>query len=187
MSFRPLIIMVILLFFVILARAQQLPYTNQTDAGLLMGPASKAAFSAQTFHGVKIIRWKIEAGINAGVDIYPQLTILPVSAGFKWNPFNAHRISPLLGLSAGYGFGLQDRQKDELKHLGGYIFNPTLGLRVKTKSSAKLNLGIGYRQQKAVNRQNFDSNILNSFSSWPILLKEEYKLRKISLTVGISF
>ena len=60
-------------------RAQDMPYTNQTEAGLLLGTGVVPAFTVQMFNGVRINKWNVEAGLNAGIDIYPQITILPVS------------------------------------------------------------------------------------------------------------
>jgi hypothetical protein len=181
------IITLSLLSLTAVVKAQNLPYTNQTEAGLLAGTGSEPVFTAQTFNGIRISKWNLETGITTGADIYPQMTIVPVSAGFRWNPFNARIISPLFSLNAGYGFGWLERNRDGTKYKGGYILNPSLGLRVKTQSSAKVNVGVGYRQQKAVIRQNPDFYILDSFGGWPSQQKDEYKFRRMSLYLGLSF
>ena len=57
-------------------RAQDMPYTNQTEAGLLLGTGVVPAFTVQMFNGVRINKWNVEAGITSGIDIYDQITIL---------------------------------------------------------------------------------------------------------------
>ena len=186
MSARRNIITAVFLLFTVAAKAQHLPYTNQTDAGVLVGPASAASFTAQTFNGVRISTWKLEAGITTGVDIYPQMTILPISLGFKWNPFD-NDISPFVSLNAGYGFGWLQAKRGDAKYDGGYILNPSLGIRIKTKNTAKVNLGIGFRHQKAVIRQRPEYYTFDYFGGGPPQIKEEYKFRRISVILGMSF
>ena len=181
------IVAIALLFPAFIVKAQKLPYTNQTDAGLLLGQASETVFTAQSFHGVKISKWKLETGITAGIDVYPQMTILPVSLAFKWNPFNSGIVSPLISLNAGYGFGWLQPQQNDTRYPGGYTVNPSLGLRIKTKNNAKLNLGVGFRQQKAVVRQRHEYYLLNFMGGSSVDMKDEYTFRRASLMLGLSF
>jgi hypothetical protein len=137
--------------------AQKVHYTNQTEAGILIGDATNPSFSLQTFNGVKVQQFNLETGLTSGIDIYSRISIIPVSAGLKWNPLNTGYLSPLLSLNAGYGFGWM-RDVSNNAYAGGFMINPSIGLRIKTKDAAKLSLSIGYKQQKAENRQTFDYN-----------------------------
>jgi len=185
---RKIIIAVLLLISPFL-QAQNLPFVNHTEAGILAATGRNPSFTAQTFNGVKIDKWKLEAGITAGVDIYQDMTILPISAGLKWNPLNHRAVSPYISFNAGYGFNWLQRQNDDTKYDGGYILHPSLGMRIKTKNATRIFMGFGYRQQRAVIRQDIQSIGLfyDSFAPMPYLqAKEEYKFRRISLSFGVT-
>ena len=170
-------------------KAQPLPYVNHTETGILTATGNGPSFTAQTFNGVKIDKWKLEAGITAGVDIYQEMTLLPVSVGLKYNPLNNLPLSPYISMNAGYGFDWLQGQSDNTKYDGGYVLHPSLGVRIKTKSSTRVSLGLGFRQQRAVIRQNIQSIGLffDSFAPMPDMrAKEEYKFRRISLSLGMS-
>lgn len=74
------------------ANAQNLPYTNQTDIGILVGDGVTPSFTAQVFNGVQISKWKLKAGLITGVDFYQQILLVPVAAGIKWTPFEGGRL-----------------------------------------------------------------------------------------------
>lgn len=170
-----------------LVKAQNLPYTNQTEAGILIGEGVSPSFSAQTFNGVKIKKWKLEAGLTAGVDIYQEITVLPLAAGIKWNPFDKEDISPFISLNAGYGFDWLQRKVENQEYEGGYMINPSVGLRIKTKKAVKLNLSLGYKQQRAVIYPN-QFTLFDSFAGTQNMeAKDEYKFRRLNLSFGLSF
>lgn len=183
-----ILIIVSVLLFTTQVNAQKLPYTNHTEAGLLAGNGVNPSFTFQTFNGVRIQKWKFEAGLTTGVDIYSQMIILPLSAGVKWNPFNTKAISPFVSVNAGYGFAWLQRPSDNLNYSGGYMFNPSVGLRIKTKKdAAKLNLSLGFRQQRAVTRQTSEFYLYDYIGGSPdIETQDEYTFRRISLTLGLS-
>ena len=170
-------------------KAQRLPYVNHTEVGILAATGRDPSFTGQTFNGVKINKWKLEAGITAGVDIYQEMTLLPISAGFKWNPWNNLAASPYISFNAGYGFDWLQRQSDDTKYDGGYVLHPSLGVRIKTRSSTQVYLGLGFRQQRAVIRQNNQTPGLfyDYFAGIPDMqAKEEYRFRRLSLSFGLS-
>lgn len=182
-------IIVVLLLTSALLQAQNLPFINHTEAGILAATGRAPSFTAQTFNGLKINKLKLEAGITAGVDIYQEMTLLPVSAGVKWNPLNNLPVSPYISFNAGYSFNWLQRQSDNTEYDGGYILHPSMGVRIKTKNANGIFIGLGYRQQRAVIRQNAQPMGLfyDSFGPMPNMLsKEEYKFRRISLTLGLS-
>lgn len=180
-----------ILLFVILStqgQAQKLPFTNHTELGLLAGDGTKPSFSFQTFNGIKIQKWQLEVGINTGLDVYSPVIILPLSASLAWNPFSSRVISPIVSVNAGYGFGWLKSGNENAETTGGFLINPSIGLRIKTKDAAKLNIGLGFRQQKAVTRQTFDF-YLDDFAGGPpdLETQDEYQFRRVSLTLGLSF
>ena len=167
------------------AHAQNMPYTNQTEIGLLAGEGIDPSFSVQTFNGFKIKEWNVEAGLNTGVDIYKQFTLLPVSIGLKWFSANPGTVSPFIGLNAGYGLDWLQRREPNQKYEGGFMINPSVGIRIKTQARYKLNLSLGYKEQKAVIHQ---SQIFESFSSFfAPQMKDTYRFKRISLNLGLSF
>ncbi|NEU07363.1 hypothetical protein GZH53_03465 [Flavihumibacter sp. R14] len=180
--------LITLLLVTLAAKGQRMPYTNQTDAGVLIGTPSATSFSAQTFNGVTIRKWNLDAGITTGIDLYNQVIILPLSAGFKWNPFRAHTVSPVISLNGGYGFTWLQRRKDDVKYEGGVIINPSIGLRIKTKSRSKINVALGFRQQKAEIYQPMSTIIFDYFGPHPnMAIMEEYKFRRLTFSLGLSF
>lgn len=184
---RILYIILIFVFFGDHAQAQKLPFTNHTELGLLAGNGIKPSFSIQTFNGVKIQKWQLEAGISTGLDIYSPVIVLPLSGSLAWNPLNSRTVSPIIGLNAGYGFGWLESGNENAETTGGYMINPSIGLRIKTKDTAKLNIGIGFREQRAVT-QHTSNFYLNDFTGGRpgIETKDEYRFRRISLTLGLS-
>ena len=182
-------ILFIILSFVIFsnhAQAQKLPFTNHTELGLLAGNGI-TSFSIQTFNGIKIQRWRLEGGISTGLDVYSPIIILPLSGSLTWNPLNSRAVSPFISMNAGYGFGWLQASNDNAKTTGGYMINPSIGLRIKTKNTAKLHLGIGFREQKAVTRQASGFYVNDFVGGGPdIETQDEYRFRRISLALGLS-
>lgn len=173
----------ILLVFISEAKAQNYPYSVQADVGLLLGNSVLPSFSAQIFNGVRIDKWKIEAGIISGADIYKQITVLPLAAGLKWVPLRSGSLSPFIGLSAGYGFDWLQRRAESYSYGGGGMFNPSIGVRIKTKGKAKMNLGLGLKQQNASIYQTY-----YDMGGKPVnTTKEEYTFSRVSISYGLSF
>ena len=183
-------ILYLIFMFVIVStqvQAQKFPFTNHTALGLLAGNGTKPSFTFQTFNGVKIQKWQLEAGISTGLDVYSPITILPLSAGLAWNPLNAHTVSPIFSLNAGYGFALLNVDNHNAKIRGGYMINPSIGLRVKTKENMKIHLAVGFREQKASSRQTSDSFVYDFVGGRPdIENQDDYRFRRISLILGLS-
>jgi len=173
----------ILIVFISKAKAQNYPYSFQADAGLLIGNSVLPSFTTQIFNGVRIDKWKIEAGIVSGVDIYKQITVLPLAAGLKWMPFRSRSLSPFIGLSAGYGFDWLQRRSESYSYRGGAMFNPSIGVKIKTKWKASMNLGLGFKQQNASVYQTY-----YGMGGKPIsAIEEEYTFSRLSINYGLSF
>lgn len=177
------ILIFILTIFISDIKAQNIPYTFQADAGILAGNQVKSSFTVQIFNGIRIDKWNIEAGITSGIDIYDQITILPISAGFKWMPFKNGSLIPFIGLNAGYGFEWLQRKVKSRSYEGGTMFNPSIGLGIKNKWKTKMNLGIGFKKQTAsVYFPFYDERgrLRNA-------IEEKYKFSRLSITYGLSF
>ncbi len=155
----------------------------QADVGLLVGDGVRPAFSGQLFNGIKIDKYKVEAGVLLGADVYRQFTLLPVTAGLKWLPIESKSIIPYVSLNVGYGFNWLKKDTDEITYEGGAVINPQIGIRIKTTGKLKLNFGAGFKQQHATVYQRYEDE-----SGSPItIITEKYKLGRLSLNVGASF
>lgn len=150
----------------------------QADAGLLVGNAVNPAFSGQLFNGIKIDKYKTEAGVSVGADVYNQFTLLPLTASFKWLPLQSESVIPYLSLNVGYAFNLKE-ETDERTYKGGTIVNPQIGVRINAKEKFKLNIGLGYKQQSATIYQEFENSPVT-------VITEKYTLGRLSLNLGVG-
>jgi hypothetical protein len=171
---------IILFLFCTAVKAQNRPFINQTEIGILAGDVEDPSFSAQTFYGVRLAKSNFEAGLTAGIDDYEQLSMLPVGMRFNWNPFITHLISPYLSLNAGYGCDWLQPATETQWYKGGFMINPSMGLRIKTTTVPFLSLNIGYKTQHATV---YGSDRLKQF----FITKDKYTFNRLSLGVGVSF
>ncbi|MEJ7693238.1 hypothetical protein [Daejeonella sp.] len=181
MSVRVLII--ILMAFISEVKAQKYPYRMQGDIGLLIGKQVLPVPGVQVFNGVRIDKWSSEAGITVGADIYRQLTILPVSGSIRWMPLPEKALTPYLGFSAGYGLAWINRGTEEKDYRGGAVYNPSIGLRIKTKTKARVNFTAGFKHQRAAFIERRFDNLGREIS----IVTEEYSFGRISLNFGVGF
>lgn len=175
------ILIFILTIFISEIKAQIIPYTIQADVGILTGNQVQPSFTVQLFNGVRIDQ--IEAGITSGIDIYDQITILPLSAGFKWMPFKQGNLIPFIGINAGYGFEWLQRKVESRSYEGGTMFNPSFGIRVRNTWKAKMNFGIGFKQQRASIYFPFYDERGRPITA----MEEKYKFSRLSINYGLSF
>ncbi|SKB74982.1 hypothetical protein [Daejeonella lutea] len=181
MFYRALFIFLVV--FISEARSQKYPYTLQADIGLLAGEKVSPVPAVQVFNGVRVDKFFSEAGITVGADIYKQLTILPLQIGVKWMPFQDKNLKPFLSFSAGYGIPLLNNKPEGKGYKGGAVINPSIGLRIKSKSKARLNFMAGFKHQRAsILTTTFDA--LGKINS---VLNEEYRYSRISLGFGVGF
>lgn len=182
MSVRALII-ILVIFIVPDAKAQKYPYTMQADLGLLAGNMVPAVPGLQLFSGVRLNKWSSEAGITVGADIYKQLTILPVSASIRWMPLPEKALNPYFSLSGGYGLSWINRGSAQTDYRGGVIYNPSMGLRIKTRTKARINFMAGFKHQRASIRETGFDDLGRIVS----VITDDYKFDRISLNFGIGF
>ena len=182
---KKLLLVFSFLIITLISEAQNLPHVNQTDVGLLIGDNVSESFSAQSFNGVDIDKWKIHLGFIIGIDIYQPLTVIPLAPSIKFFPFDNKKTNPYLSLTAGYAFSALNKFEDNRSGKGGILFNPSIGLRFKTKRKAAFNLNLGYKSQKST-----ITTFSNSFTINPRLRNktvDKYTFKRISFTLGLSF
>jgi len=164
-------------------KAQKYPYTAQADISLLVGRNVLPVPGVQIFNGIQVEKWSAETGITVGTDVYTQFTLLPVSACLKWMPFPQKILMPYLSFTAGYGLTWLNKATEEKRYLGGSVFNPSVGLRIKTKTKTRVNFGVGFKQQRAtIVETGFDD-----LGSTVSVFTEKYKLGRVSLNIGAVF
>ncbi len=163
--------------------AQKYPYTFQGDFVAFVAERVVPVVGAHVFNGVRIEKYGLETGITVGVDGYPQFLLIPAMAGVKWMPFPKAALVPYLNVNAGRSLAWLNRHTDEKDFKGGGVFNPSLGIRFRSKTKERLNLGVGYLTQNAqiVETRYDDLGRVIDLST------EQYRIRRMSLNFGISF
>lgn len=181
MSTRLLI--VFLVVFISEVKAQKYPYTMQGDISLLAGQFGFPVPGVQIFNGVRVEKWSSETGITIGADVYDRLALLPVSASIKWMPLPQKALIPYLSFSAGYGLAWMNRGTEEKDYVGGTLYNPSIGIRIKTKTKARVNFMAGFKHQRAALTDTRFDDLGRTMS----VVTEEYKFGRISLNFGVGF
>ncbi len=174
---------IILVVFISEAKAQKYPYTMQADISLLAGKHVLPVPGAQIFNGVQVKKWSAETGITVGADVYQQFTLLPVSASLKWIPLPQKIIMPYLSFTVGYGLAWLNKGTEEKRYRGGVVLNPSIGLKIKTKTKTRLNISAGFKQQKAAIIEKRFDDLGRTVS----VITEKYKLGRVSLNFGVGF
>jgi hypothetical protein len=132
------------------------PYLGMVEIGFLYGEkkdgefkTSTAAPTVQMFNGYRFDEL-LAIGGTVGIDIYEQTIVTPLALGIRGELLN-FRVSPFYSIDAGYApvfLSYEDHSSMEQKNKGGWMFNPALGLRVKTGNDTAFTFGAGYKSQK---------------------------------------
>lgn len=87
---------------------------------------------------------KMFVGIGTGFKYFTEseFTIIPLYADFKY-AFLDRKVTPLLGLSAGFSFNPNDGFKGE-----GVLINPSIGAQIKGKGNMRFNISLNYQTQQ---------------------------------------
>lgn len=165
------------------AKAQDAKYVFQGGIILLTGNQVFPVPGLQLFGGRKIGKLSAETGISVGATFYRQLSVLPVSGTVRWFPMQSQKLSAFMSLSGGYGLPWLNHPTEQKKYLGGGVYNPAIGLRIKTRKRARLYLMAGYNYQKASVTETQTDNLGSILSQ----TTEEYSFRRISLNLGLGF
>lgn len=117
-------------------------------------------------------RWAV--GVGTGLSFYEK-TLIPLYGDIKFQIGRERKITPYLELAAGYSFA---PSKDAV---GGYFFNPSVGVQYPLTNKIKLRLAVGYESQdmKRLKKQ-ADSYFAKEF-------EERLWHQSISIKLGIGF
>jgi len=200
-------LLLFLVFFSFLEEAysQDNTFFNQTEIGASIGSVktdfdgytTRLNFSFQSLNGVRFNKYHA-AGFLVGVDAYPNLTLVPL--GFGWRGFleKGKRHTLFAGLDLGAASALLEKRVKtewtESWYDGGLFFNPSIGIRRKSKKGKNASvLSIGYKRQEAnfyegtkeIGFSSFrDATIPPGFTS---IRKEEYIFNSLVLKWGLVF
>lgn len=101
----------------------------------------------------------IGIGIGSGMEEFG-VVVVPLYGEILYTPFTT-KISPYAWLKSGYGFATADPEAiyydysaQDVKSVGGFLFSTGAGISMFTWQRTALNVGIGYRYQKVILRQN---------------------------------
>jgi len=125
------------------------------DAGVTNQGTLKCAFSSLTFAKP----W-LTYGFGVGVrhNLSKESTILPAFAVLQFNVPAKNKLSPFLSIKPGYSLG------------GGFMFNPELGITIKTAEKKYFVIGVGFEYFQ-VGKNYY----------------EKYTERSAGLTLGLRF
>lgn len=156
------------------AYGQDVSYTTHTEAGVLTYTApffEGMTFTGRTFHGVRLKRnWQL--GLSAGLDKYTSFWVLPLSTGIRYVPHPDATNSLYTGVEVGYGFPwLNKKTRDEQSFSGGFVIQPTIGLRIK----GGVTLSVSYQQQRFASQLRFPNNRVDDY----------YTFHRMALRLGL--
>jgi hypothetical protein len=137
--------------------------------------------------------WAIGAGV--GFEIFDH-NLFPFFAELRYTLWDS-KISPFITMKSGYSFGnFKAKHYDELyinwqpynvsdaslRHYGGFMFHPELGVKVPLNENSDLLVTAAYRHQKtkSVVRKDYESN---QFDEW----EHKENLNRLSFGVAIMF
>lgn len=168
-----------------LAQSEEQPvkrYMGSVELGILSGNNKQqdfnnyvAAPTVKIYNGYRLHRL-LAIGASTGFDFYDNLLIIPLAIGLRGEVLNA-RVSPIYSIDAGHGFSFLSDENGTVKRRGGWMFNPSLGFRVRTGNSTAYTFAAGYKTQKAE---------IESF--WGRTLTEQkITFKRLSLQMGFMF
>ena len=178
--------MLLFIAFAIHANAQKIKFVTQVNAGYLLGQNTKSIFTVQNFSGVNIPKYNVDLGFVIGYDHYQPIKILPFAFAIKHTFSSSMKASPYLMLNTGYGFGLKDKSEIHTTYKGGFMLNPSMGLMFNKNGKVGYHLAVGYKTQKATVTQ-YPDNPSDFIWYTPSVTTANYKLKKVMLSLGISF
>jgi len=136
-------------------------YYVRLSTGILSGKSGNSNQGSLSFHLSNGYQFKngIAIGIGSGREELG-VVLLPVYADLRFTPLNS-RISPYFWLKTGYCFATPDQavtyyeySMTDSKTEGGFLINTGAGISMFTWKRTAINIGIGYRYQKATLSQN---------------------------------
>lgn len=160
-------------------------YMGQIELGYLYGKVhyasqntdvSAASQTVQVFNGYRLSRGFV-VGATVGFDFYDNIMVTPVALGVRGEVLDA-RVSPTYSLDAGYGATFLSDESEEQKLGGGWLFNPAVGLRVRTgESGSAFSFNVGYKTQRVTSQSNW----------WNNYIEQKINYKRLSLRMGFIF
>lgn len=180
MAFKTWLFSVATLLVTIGSFGQNLPYTTHTDVGILTYTSpffQGTTFTGRTFHGVRLKQhWQL--GLSAGVDKYTSFWVLPLSTSAKYLLRPEAANSLYAGVDVGYGFPwLNKKTLDEQSFSGGFIAQPTVGLRIGEKGKGGFTISVSYQRQGFASLIEFQNNRID----------DTYTFHRMALRCGMMF
>ena len=135
------------------------------------------------------------AGAGVGFEIFDH-NLFPLFAELRYTLWD-NKISPILVIKGGYSFGgFKTKQYDDLymdwspyyvnnaglRHYGGFMFHPEIGVKVPLNENSDLMFTTAYRYQKtkSIARKDYDDG---QFDEW----EHNEDINRLSFGVGIMF
>ena len=160
-------------------------YMGQVEIGYLYGKVhyanqntdiSAASPTVQLFNGYRLSRGFI-VGATVGFDFYDNILVTPLALGIRGEVLDA-RVSPTYSLDTGYGSTFMSDESDEQEFKGGWLFNPAIGLRVRTgDNSSAFAFNLGYKTQRVTSETNW----------WNAHTKQKITYKRLSFRMGFMF
>jgi hypothetical protein len=135
-------------------------YNIRLSSSVLFGRNDQGSTGTMSFHFSNGFRFRngLEAGAGAGIEEF-EAVIVPVYADIRFHPLNT-RISPFVWAGSGIGIPVDYKNREENYYYGnntqpgpGFMFNTGAGVTIYSGRNFGVNLGIGYRYQKLVFRE----------------------------------
>ena len=159
---------------------------GQVEIGYLYGKVhnanqntdiSAASPTVQLFNGYRLSRG-FSVGATVGFDFYDNILVTPLALGIRGEVLDA-RVSPTYSLDTGYGSTFMSDESNEQEFKGGWLFNPAIGLRVRTgDQGSAFAFNLGYKTQRVTSHTNW-------WSTTSVEQKITYK--RLSLRMGFLF
>ncbi|MBW6481139.1 MAG: hypothetical protein K0B37_17050 [Bacteroidales bacterium] len=135
------------------------------------------------------------AGAGVGFEVF-NYNLFPLFAELRYTLWD-HKISPFVVLKSGYSFaGFKARHFDELyldwppyytndarlRHYGGFMFNPEVGVKVPLNENSDLLLTAAYSYQKtkSIAKKEYDQG---QFDEW----EHKEEINRLSFGIAIMF
>jgi hypothetical protein len=147
-----------------------------TNESALYNNTNSQAISFHSFNGYQFGS-PFSLGLGLGIDSYPDRVLLPLTIGITGD-FLKKNITPFYRFSIGHGFALGKQENDQqVQKVGGFVFNPALGLKIYVAEGKAFILQISYKYQETAIKQNFTTSFLT----------QEATFRRIGIAIGFSF
>ncbi|KAA3438217.1 hypothetical protein [Rufibacter hautae] len=160
-------------------------YVGMVEVGYLYqdnkNNAPNTADSSPTlilFNGYQFHRL-FSLGATVGLDFYNQVLVSPVALGIRGTLLTT-RVSPTFGVDAGYGTTFLSDESDNIKNKGGWMVNPTLGMRVLAGNNTAFLFNLGYKIQRATTTEPvpWGNNMF---------ITEKHSFKRLSARLGFMF